>query len=344
MKPESLNTENPKSNIQNPKLLEVSDLKVSFLTSDGEVRAVDGVSFQINQGETLGLVGESGCGKSVTAYSILKLLPQPPAQYGGGEIKFDGENLLALDEDRMRRVRGDRISMIFQEPMSSLNPVMTVGRQITEALEEHDRARGREARRQAIDMLGRVGIASPEMRYNEYPHQMSGGMKQRAVIAMALVCRPKLLIADEPTTALDVTIQAQILDLLAELRREMNMAVLLITHDLSVVAEVCDRVAVMYAGKIVEYTDVVELFERPRHPYTHGLFRSLPGLTRRKEALAAIPGMVPSPIDFPSGCRFRTRCPMVQEVCRREPPLAEVTPGHFAACHFADQVSPLSAP
>jgi oligopeptide/dipeptide ABC transporter ATP-binding protein len=288
-------------------------------------------------------VGESGCGKSVTAYSILKLLPQPPALYAGGEIKFDGENLLALGEDRMRRVRGDRISMIFQEPMSSLNPVMTLGRQITEALEEHDRARGRASRQQAIDMLGRVGIASPEMRFNEYPHQMSGGMKQRAVIAMALVCRPRLLIADEPTTALDVTIQAQILDLLAELQREMNMSVLLITHDLGVVAEVCDRVAVMYAGKIVEYTDVVELFERPRHPYTHGLFRSLPRLARRKEALAAIPGMVPSPIDFPSGCRFRTRCPMVQEVCRQEPPLAEVTPGHFAACHFADQVSPLAA-
>jgi oligopeptide/dipeptide ABC transporter ATP-binding protein len=343
MKPESLNIDNPESKIENRKFLEVSDLRVSFLTSDGEVRAVDGVSFHINQGETLGLVGESGCGKSVTAYSILKLLPQPPALYAGGEIKFDGENLLALDEDRMRRVRGDRISMIFQEPMSSLNPVMTLGRQITEALEEHDRARGRASRQQAIDMLGRVGIASPEMRFNEYPHQMSGGMKQRAVIAMALVCRPRLLIADEPTTALDVTIQAQILDLLAELQREMNMSVLLITHDLGVVAEVCDRVAVMYAGKIVEYTDVIELFERPRHPYTHGLFRSLPRLARRKEALAAIPGMVPSPIDFPSGCRFRTRCPMVQEVCRQEPPLAEVTPGHFAACHFADQVSPLAA-
>ncbi len=298
------------------------------------------MSFQIYEGETLGLVGESGCGKSVTAYSILKLLPQPPARYGGGEIKFGGENLLALDEDRMRRVRGDLISMIFQEPMSSLNPVMTIGRQITEALEEHGKARGREARGQAIDMLSRVGIASPETRFSEYPHQMSGGMKQRAVIAMALACRPKLLIADEPTTALDVTIQAQILDLLGELQSEMNMSVLLITHDLGVVAEVCDRVAVMYAGKIVEYTSVVELFEGPRHPYTHGLFRSLPRLARRKESLAVIPGMVPSPLDFPTGCRFRTRCPMVQEICKQEPPLTEVMPGHFAACHFADQVGP----
>jgi oligopeptide/dipeptide ABC transporter ATP-binding protein len=327
----------PESGIQNRDipLLDVSELRVQFNTDDGVVRAVDGVSFQIFPGETLGLVGESGCGKSVTAFSILKLLASPPARYAGGEIRFQGQDLLALDEKQMRRVRGGLISMIFQEPMSSLNPIMTVGKQITEAILKHRKVSRREARDLAIEMLGRVRMASPETRFDQFPHQMSGGMKQRAMIAMALACRPSLLIADEPTTALDVTIQAQVLDLLRGLQRELDMSVLLITHDLGVVAETCDRVAVMYAGKIAEYATVIELFENPSHPYTHGLFRSLPAITERKQKLEAIQGVVPSPLEFPSGCRFRTRCPMAQDVCRQEPPMREIAEGHMAACHFA---------
>lgn len=329
-------TPNPQSAIPNSQLLSVSGLRVHFNTDDGIVKAVDGVSFEIAAGETLGLVGESGCGKSVTAYSILQLLPVPPARYAGGEIAFRGDNLLAFDDKAMRRVRGNLISMIFQEPMSSLNPIMTIGAQIAEAIREHRKAPRRERRDIAIDMLKGVGIPSPETRFHEYPHQLSGGMKQRAMIAMALVCRPSLLIADEPTTALDVTIQAQILELLNELQRELSMSVLLITHDLGVVAETCDRVAVMYAGKVVESAPVGPLFENPRHPYTHGLFRSLPTLGEKKKELSVIPGSVPSPLDFPSGCRFRTRCSLAQEVCKEEPPLREITPAHFAACHFAD--------
>ncbi len=332
----------PQSSILDPQLLRISDLRVYFHTDNGLVQAVDGVSLQITAGETLGLVGESGCGKSVTAYSILKLLPVPPAEYAGGEINFRGENLLALSERAMRRVRGNLISMIFQEPMSSLNPIMSIGAQITEAIREHRKAPRRESREIAIDMLRRVRIPSPETRFHEYPHQLSGGMKQRAMIAMALVCRPSLLIADEPTTALDVTIQAQILELLNELQRELNMSVILITHDLGVVAETCDRVAVMYAGKIVESAQVASLFETPKHPYTHGLFRSLPTLTEKKKQLAVIPGAVPSPLDFPSGCRFRTRCSFVQEICKQEPVLREIAPNHFAACHFAEEVGNLA--
>ena len=335
-------TSNPQSAIRNPQLLRVSNLRVYFHTDNGLVRAVDGVSLQIDAGETLGLVGESGCGKSVTAYSILKLLPVPPAEYAGGEIKLRGENLLALDEKAMRRVRGNLVSMIFQEPMSSLNPIMSIGAQITEAIREHRKASRREAREIAVEMLRRVRIPSPETRFDEYPHQLSGGMKQRAMIAMALVCRPSLLIADEPTTALDVTIQAQILELLNELQQELNMSVLLITHDLGVVAETCDRVAVMYAGKVVESAPVASLFETPKHPYTHGLFRSLPTLTEKKKQLAVIPGAVPSPLDFPSGCRFRTRCSMAQEVCKQEPVLRELAPHHFSACHFAEEVGTLA--
>jgi oligopeptide/dipeptide ABC transporter ATP-binding protein len=336
-------TPNPQSAIRNPQssdphLLQISDLQVCFHTDNGLVKAVDGVNLHIAAGETLGLVGESGCGKSVTAYSILKLLPVPTAEYATGEIVFRGENLLALDDKGMRRVRGNLISMIFQEPMSSLNPIMTIGAQITEAVREHRRVSRTESREIAIDMLRRVGISSPETRFREYPHQLSGGMKQRAMIAMALVCRPSLLIADEPTTALDVTIQAQILELLSELQHELGMSVLLITHDLGVVAETCDRVAVMYAGKIVESAPVVPLFENPKHPYTHGLFRSLPTLTEKKKQLAVIPGMVPSPMDFPSGCRFRTRCSMAQEICKQEPALREIEPRHFSACHFAEEV------
>jgi oligopeptide/dipeptide ABC transporter ATP-binding protein len=314
-------------------LLDVSDLEVSFHTREGILKAVTGVSFQIRKGETLGLVGESGCGKSVTAFSILQLLPSPARVKGS--IRFDAEELLSLTDEEMRRVRGRQISMIFQEPVSSLNPIMTIGRQITEVIGEHQKTPRREARQLAIDMLARVGIPSPEVRFDEYPHQMSGGMQQRAMIAMALACRPRLLIADEPTTALDVTIQAQILDLLGELQREFDMSVLLITHDLGVVAETCERVAVMYAGKIVEQAEVKNLFDSPLHPYTRGLFRSLPSLAANRQRLEAIPGSVPSPMEFPSGCRFRTRCPMAEDRCKEEPPLREIQRGHFAACHFA---------
>ena len=328
----------PADGYPDPQLLEVADLRVHFHTDDGIVKAVDGVSFHIESGETLGIVGESGCGKSVTAYSILQLLARPPARYAGGEIRFCGENLLAFNDKQMRGVRGRLISMIFQEPMSSLNPIMSVGQQITEVILEHQRISKPEARDLGIQMLRRVHVPSPETRFNEYPHQLSGGMKQRAMIAMALACRPQLLIADEPTTALDVTIQAQILDLLGELQQDFNMSVLLITHDLGVVAETCDRVAVMYAGKIVEQAPVVELFERPKHPYTHGLFRSLPTLAKKKAQLAVIPGSVPSPFDFPTGCRFRTRCSMAEEICKQEPPLREIAPDHLAACHFAEEV------
>jgi oligopeptide/dipeptide ABC transporter ATP-binding protein len=255
-----------------------------------------------------------------------------------------GKNLLALAEEEMRRVRGRAVSMVFQEPSSSLNPVLTVGRQIAEVVIEHQKKSKREARKIAIDMLGRVRIPSPQARFDEYPHQMSGGMKQRAMMAMALVCRPQLLIADEPTTSLDVTIQAQILDLLRELQRELGMSILLITHDLGVVAETCDRVAVMYAGKIVEQAKVKDLFARPRHPYTHGLFRSLPAFAESKGALAAIPGSVPSPLNFPTGCRFRTRCPMAVEICEEEPLLREIEMGHLAACHFAEQLGSIQTP
>jgi oligopeptide/dipeptide ABC transporter ATP-binding protein len=317
-------------------LLAVSDLEVEFHTDEGALKAVQGVSFSVSRGEILGLVGESGCGKSVTAFSILRLLPTPAAHYNRGSIKFDDRELLSLSEEEMRGVRGSRISMVFQEPASSLNPIITIGRQITEAILEHQKKTKQEARQIALAMLGRVGIPSPEIRFDEYPHQMSGGMKQRAMMAMALVCRPQLLIADEPTTALDVTIQAQILDLLKELQTEFDMSVLLITHDMGVVAETCDRVAVMYAGKIVEQAWVEELFERPLHPYTRGLFRSLPSAAARKRPLEAIPGSVPSPLDFPSGCRFRTRCSLAQEMCRQEPAAREISRDHIVACHFAE--------
>ena len=317
-------------------LLSVSDLRVHFRTEDGMLEAVSGVSFDIGKAETLGLVGESGCGKSVTAYAILQLLPVPPAQYAGGQIKLRGEDLLTFDDKAMRSIRGNLISMVFQEPMSSLNPIMPIGTQITESIREHRKTSRRVSRQIAIDMLRRVGIPSPEARFREYPHQLSGGMKQRVMVAMALVCRPALLIADEPTTALDVTIQAQILALLNELQKELEMSILLITHDLGVVAETCDRVAVMYAGKVVELAPVDDLFSHPKHPYTHGLFRSLPTLGARKDQLSVIPGAVPSPLDFPSGCRFRTRCPLAQDICKEEPPLREIAVKHLAACHFAE--------
>ena len=308
--------------MKNGALLQVRNLRTSFHTLDGVARAVDDVSWEIDEGETVGLVGESGCGKSVTALSILRLV-SPPGRIEGGEILFRGRDLLRCSKREMRRVRGAEIAMIFQEPMTSLNPIFTVGDQIMEAIRLHQRKSFTEARTLAIEMLGRVGIPSPERRVDEYPHQMSGGMKQRVMIAMALVCRPALLIADEPTTALDVTIQAQILDLLAELRRQFHMAILLITHNLGVVAGMARRVAVMYAGKVVEYSSVDQLFEQPKHPYTMCLFKSIPRLDGPLlERLDTIEGQVPNPTRWPSGCRFHPRCPYAIERCvQQEPPL-----------------------
>jgi len=315
-------------------LLEIRDLSTSFFTSDGEVRAVDGVTFDIENGKTMGLVGESGCGKSVTALSVLRLLSKGIGRIVGGSIHYRGRDLATLDDGEMRSIRGNEISMIFQEPMTSLNPVFSIGEQIMEAVQLHQRVGKREARDRAVEMLRLVKIAEPEKRVRDYPHQLSGGMRQRAMIAMALSCNPKLLVADEPTTALDVTIQAQILELIAELKEKLGMAVLLITHDLGVVAEQADEVAVMYAGRIVERAPPEIIFSRPMHPYTIGLMNSVPGATGfRKKRLEAIPGIVPSPLDWPSGCRFRTRCPRADETCAaRIPPLLEIEPGHFVAC------------
>jgi oligopeptide/dipeptide ABC transporter ATP-binding protein len=320
-------------------LIRVRDLRTWFFLDEGVAKAVDGVSFVVRRGHTLGLVGESGCGKSVTSLSILRLIQSPPGKIVGGSVEFDGKNLLDLSYREMRHIRGNRIAMIFQEPMTSLNPVFTVGFQIMEALVLHQKLSARAARERTLQMLREVGIPSPDVRIDEYPHQMSGGMKQRVMIAMALACNPALLIADEPTTALDVTIQAQILRLLKRLQRLHGMAILFITHDLGVIAENADEVAVMYASKIVEKADVAELFRRPFHPYTVGLFRSLPRLGREGERLAVIPGTVPNPLEFPLGCKFHPRCFMAQDICKtREPELRDVAPGHTSACHFAEKL------
>ncbi len=306
-------------------LLEVTDLRTWFDTDQGTARAVDGVSFDVQEGETVGIVGESGCGKTVTSLSVLGLLPVPPARIlEGSSIRFAGEELVGASVRRMRALRGNEISMIFQEPMSSLNPVYTVGDQICEALRLHRDMGRREARIEAVRLLDEVGIAGADRRVDEYPHQLSGGMRQRVMIAMALSCAPKLLIADEPTTALDVTIQAQILELVAELRRNRGMAVLLITHDLGVVAEVCDRVVVMYAGQVVERGSVQEIFSEPRHPYTRGLLRSLPSLEDRGRRLETIQGTVPPPTDWPTGCRFQARCLLAEERCGEPQSLIEL--------------------
>jgi oligopeptide/dipeptide ABC transporter ATP-binding protein len=314
-------------------LLEVRDLTTVFRTEEGAFNAVDGVSFAIGRGRTLGVVGESGCGKSVTALSVMGLVPNPPGRVASGEIRFDGRDLVRLPAAEMRRLRGDRLAMIFQEPMTSLNPVYTVGDQIVEAIQAHRGLDRAGARKLAIEMLDRVRIPSPDKRVDDFPHKLSGGMRQRVMIAMALACSPDLLIADEPTTALDVTIQAQILDLMRTLRAETGAAIMLITHDLGVVAELVDHVIVMYAGKIVESAPVADLFADPQHPYTVGLLGSIPRLDENRERLAAIPGRVPSPHRLPDGCRFAPRCPFAIERCRREaPPLAAVTPGHFSAC------------
>jgi oligopeptide/dipeptide ABC transporter ATP-binding protein len=319
-------------------LIQVKNLRTSFFTPEGEVRAVDGVSFEIREGKTLGLVGESGCGKSVTSLSIMRLIASPPGQIVGGEIFYRGRDLLKLNKEEMRKIRGNEISMIFQEPMTSLNPVFTVGNQIGEAIRLHQGLGKKETRAKTIEMLRLVKIADPESRVDAYPHQLSGGMRQRVMIAMALSCNPSLLIADEPTTALDVTIQAQILELMKELQQKIGMALLLITHDLGVVAERADEVAIMYGGKIVERGSTQTIFARPFHPYTVGLLNSLPGTRgKKKKRLDAIPGVVPSPLDLPSGCRFRDRCPKAAGICAEaEPPLAELEPGHFAACYFPE--------
>jgi len=314
-------------------LLDVRDLRTYFFIEGEVAKAVDGVSFSVAAGKALALVGESGCGKSVTALSILRLVDSPPGRIVGGEVVFEGHDLLKLPEREMRKVRGAGVAMIFQEPQSSLNPVITVGDQIAEAALAHGIAEGPEAWRLAAAMLEAVGIPDAEERLADYPHQLSGGMKQRVMIAMALVARPRLLIADEPTTALDVTVQAQILDLLRRIRREHRMAVLLITHDLGIVADFVEHVAVMYASKIVEGAPVAELFGSPLHPYTQGLFRSRPRLGAKRERLEVIPGQVPEARSFPAGCKFHPRCPRAFEPCSTdEPPLLECRPGHSAAC------------
>jgi oligopeptide/dipeptide ABC transporter ATP-binding protein len=315
-------------------LLEVSGLLTSFRQErGGEFHAVDGVSFSIEAGRTLGIVGESGCGKSVTALSIMGLLPKGQGRISAGSIRFEGKDLGALSAQQMRALRGDRMAMIFQEPMTSLNPAFTIGDQLIEGIRVHRDISAQEARAHAIEMLRRVRIPSPEQRIDEYPHKLSGGMRQRVMIAMALSCEPKLLIADEPTTALDVTIQAQVLDLMRTLREETGTAIILITHDLGVVAEIADEVAVMYSGRIVERASVDRLFDQPQHPYTIGLLGSVPSMHLEQERLHAIDGQVPTPMTLVSGCRFAPRCPFAVDKCREEaPPLIDLGGGHEAAC------------
>jgi len=316
-------------------LLSVRNLKTYFYTDEGVVKAVDGLNYELHQGETLGIVGESGCGKSVHALSVMRLIPTPPGKVVEGEILFQGTNLLKLPEDEMRRIRGNRIAMIFQEPMTSLNPVLTIGEQIAEAVMLHQRLSKKDAWDRAVEMLEKVKIPLARERVRDYPHQFSGGMRQRVMIAMALSCNPSILMADEPTTALDVTIQAQILDLMRELQKEFNMAIILITHNLGVVAEMADNVVVMYAGRPVEHASVHDTFRDPRHPYTWGLLHSIPKLYERKERLIPIEGQPPSLIDLPPGCTFAPRCPFAMEVCvKADPPEYPVTDDHYARCYL----------
>jgi peptide/nickel transport system ATP-binding protein/oligopeptide transport system ATP-binding protein len=317
-------------------LLQVNDLHTNFYTDEGVVKAVDGVDFFVRRGETLGLVGESGCGKSVTALSIMRLIQQPPGRIEKGQILFENQDLLRMSEEHMRQIRGNHISMIFQEPMTSLNPVFRVGDQIAEAIQLHQGLSRGIAMERAVEMLQKVGIPDPKTRVKEYPHQMSGGMRQRVMIAMALSCNPKMMIADEPTTALDVTIQAQILELMNKLKEDFGASILLITHDLGVIADMAQSVAVMYTGKIVEYADVVELFTRPKHPYTIALMESIPNMDEpvpEDRMLQTIPGIVPSLLDLPTGCSFRERCSQGLDLCgRKNPSLIEVEPGHLVRC------------
>ena len=315
-------------------ILRIEDLKTYFFTHEGTVKAVDGVNLKIKKGETLGLVGESGCGKSVTALSIMRLIPSPPGKIVSGKIHFEGKNLLDLNEKEMRKIRGRKISMIFQEPMTSLDPMFTIGHEIIEVLKLHQGLKKDEARKKAIESLKLVGIPDPEKRINEYPHELSGGMKQRAMIAMALSCNPALLIADEPTTALDVTIQAQILRLIDSLKKKLGTSVLIITHDLGVIAETCENVAVMYAGHIVEQTDVKTLFRKPLHPYTKGLIKSIPRLDIDIKRLDIIKGMVPNLLDIPFGCPYHPRCDFCKDRCKKElPELYEAEKDHLIRCH-----------
>nr|WP_286169786.1 ABC transporter ATP-binding protein [Halocella sp. SP3-1] len=325
------------------KLLEMKRLKTYFYTEQGVSKAVDGVDFEIYPGETLGIVGESGCGKSVTSLSIMRLVPEPPGKIIDGNIFFKGSDLTKLSQAEMREIRGNEISMIFQEPMTSLNPVFTIGEQISEVVILHQKVSKEEAREHSVEMLRKVGIPLPEQRISEYPHQLSGGMRQRVMIAMALSCDPALLIADEPTTALDVTIQAQILDLMNDLKDKFEMSIMMITHDLGVIAEVSDRVAVMYAGKVVEYTDVNTIFANPQHPYTWGLLNSVPRLDKKVARLTTISGIVPSPYDFPEGCKYNTRCPLADDKCLAAEPEMRVTEdGHQVRCWHLDRLGELS--
>lgn len=319
-----------------PILLQVDNLRTYFHTPVGVVKAVDDVSFRVHRGEALAVVGESGCGKTVTALSVMRLVPDPPGKIEGGRIIFEGQDLLGLSEREIRRIRGNRIGMIFQDPMTSLNPVFRVGDQIREAVQLHLGLSRKEAKERAVQLMEMAEIPQARERYRMYPHEFSGGMRQRAMIAMALSCQPKLLIADEPSTALDVTIQAQIMELIGRLRQEIDLAVMLITHDLGVVAGVAETVLVMYAGKVVEYADVDSVYYRSRHPYAWSLMRSVPRLDEKKERLMTIGGSPPSLINLPPGCSFSPRCPFARDICRREePPLVEVEKGHLSACHFA---------
>lgn len=317
------------------KLLEIKNLAVQYVTDEETVHAVNGIDIELNEGETLGLVGETGAGKTTTALGIMRLVPNPPGKVVGGEIFYEGENLLKMSEEEMRKIRGNQISMIFQDPMTSLNPVMTVGEQIAEVIQIHEHLSAEDSMKKAGEMLELVGI--PAGRLHDFPHQFSGGMKQRVVIAIALACNPKLLIADEPTTALDVTIQAQVLDLMNNLKEKFKTAMILITHDLGVVAQVCDKVAIMYAGEIVESGTLEQVFENTKHPYTVGLFGSIPSLDEERERLIPIQGLMPDPTALPEGCKFNPRCPHATDLCRQKAPTSiEIEPGHKVRCFIAE--------
>ncbi|MGI5970896.1 MAG: ABC transporter ATP-binding protein [Oscillospiraceae bacterium] len=323
-------------------VLEIKNLRINYITRDARIEAVNGINLSIEKGETLGLVGETGAGKTTTALGIMGLVPDPPGKILEGEILFNNKNLLTLGEHEMRKIRGNEISMIFQDPMSALNPTMRIGEQIFEVIRLHSKCSKEEALDKACSMLEMVGI-EPD-RHIEFPHQFSGGMKQRVVIAIALSCNPALLLADEPTTALDVTIQAQVLDMMRELKANLGTSILLITHDLGIVAENCDKVAIMYAGEIIEYGSLRQIFKDVRHPYTIGLFGSLPSLDRDTKRLSPIPGLMPDPANLPNGCRFHPRCPKASEKCAAaEPPVFEVEPGHIVRCHYAGQNEPEEA-
>ncbi|TCP70482.1 ABC transporter ATP-binding protein [Baia soyae] len=324
-------------------VLEIAELQLHFFTDRGVVKAVDGVSLEVGRGEVVGLVGESGCGKSVTSLAIMGLIPQPPGEVVAGSIQFEGVDLTKISQKELRKIRGDQVAMIFQEPMTSLNPLFTVGNQLMEVVRIHRKVSKSEARKQALKMLQQVGI-SREGILDDYPHQLSGGMRQRVMIAMAMMLNPKLLIADEPTTALDVTIQAQILDLMKNLNKEFGTSILFITHDLGVVAEMCDRIVVMYAGQVVEQTDRFRLFRNPKHPYTQGLMNSIPKIEDKRERLYSIPGQVPNPHQMPKGCRFAPRCEYVMDICRvNSPDLLAVEEGHLSRCFLHQEVKEVAA-